>query len=129
MPEYLSRRLVLALHHDLIETFGGSLGLRDSGRLEAALAAPLAGFAGVELYPSLEAKAAAYLVSLARNHPFIDGNKRTAFAATDVFLRLNGRRLALGDDELFDLVQDAAQGRLGVGGVAQVFANNLDATS
>lgn len=91
----------------------------------AALAAPLAAFSGVEFYPNLEVKAAAYLVSLARGHPFVDGNKRTTFACADVFLRLNDRRLTLRDGELFSLVQDAAQGRPDVEGVVEVPANNL----
>ena len=121
MPRYISRRLALAVHRDLIETYGGSHSLRDRGRLDAALEAPKATFGGKELYPALADKAAAYLVSLARGHPFVDGNKRTAFALADIFLRLNGRRLLLSDDDLFELVLAAAQGKVDVSTVAKAF--------
>ncbi|HGY10430.1 MAG TPA: type II toxin-antitoxin system death-on-curing family toxin, partial [Oceanithermus profundus] len=87
MPEYISKSLALAIHEDLIRSYGGSTGLRDEGRLEAVLASPQASFAGQELYPTPAAKAAAYLVGMARGHPFVDGNKRTAFALADTFLR------------------------------------------
>jgi len=121
MPRYVTRRLALAVHHDLIETFGGGRGLRDPGRLEAAIEAPRAAFGDKELYPDLADKAAAYLMSLSRGHPFVDGNKRTAFAVADVFLRLNGRRLALDDDGLFELVLAVAQGKADVPEAARIF--------
>jgi len=114
MPEYLTKRFVLAVHRDLIETFGGAPGVRDEGRLDAALAGPRATFGGAELYPTLTEKAAAYLVGIAKGHPFVDGNKRTAFAAMEVFLRLNGRVLDLSDGEAFALVTGVARCTLGV---------------
>ena len=83
--QFLSRDEVLAIHQRLIEVFGGPDGLRDPGLLDSALHRPQTGY-----YEDLSAMAAAMFVSLLMNHPFVDGNKRVAFFATDVFLRLNG---------------------------------------
>lgn len=85
--EYLSVDEALAIHERLIEAFGGPSGVRDLGALESALYRPQTGY-----YEDLAAMAAAMFESLLMNHPFIDGNKRVAFFATDVFLRLNGWR-------------------------------------
>ncbi len=82
---YLSVDEVLAIHERLIERFGGSPGVRDPGLLESALYRPQTGY-----YSDLAEMAAALFESLLMNHPFVDGNKRVAFFATDVFLRLNG---------------------------------------
>lgn len=76
------------MHSVLIQRFGGAKGVRDPGALEAALFRPQTGY-----YKDIVAQAAAHMESLAINHPFIDGNKRIAFAAADVFLRINGWRL------------------------------------
>jgi death-on-curing protein len=83
--QYLSVDEVLAIHERLIERFGGSAGVRDPGLLESALFRPQTGY-----YADLAEMAAALFESLLMNHPFVDGNKRVAFFATDVFLRLNG---------------------------------------
>ena len=80
-----NRREALAIHERLIERFGGSSGLRDPGLLESVLYRPQTGY-----YADLAEMAAALFESLLMNHPFVDGNKRVAFFATDVFLRLNG---------------------------------------
>lgn len=85
---YLNLDEVLALHARLLERYGGAAGVRDRGALESALSRPQLGY-----YPDIVAEAAALLESLAMNHPFVDGNKRIAFAATDVFLRINGYRI------------------------------------
>ncbi|WP_291917357.1 Fic family protein [Limnohabitans sp.] len=79
---------VLGMHTVLMKRFGGGMGVRDPGALEAALFRPQTGY-----YDDIVAQAAALLESLAINHPFVDGNKPLAFAATDVFLRINGWRL------------------------------------
>lgn len=85
MPrDYLTHADILAIHADLIEQYGGTAGLRDPGQLEAALFRPQTGY-----YADLIAEAAALWESLSQNHPFMDGNKRTAFAATYVFLAIN----------------------------------------
>ena len=86
--EYLTVADALALHAILIKEYGGSDGVRDMGALESALFRPQTGY-----YQDLIEEAAALLESLAINHPFIDGNKRVAFAVTDTFLRINGRRI------------------------------------
>jgi death-on-curing protein len=86
--KFLSLDEVLALHERLIDRFGGSPGLRDRGLLESALYRPRTGY-----YADVAEMATALFQSLLMNHPFVDGNKRVAFFATDVFLRLNGWRL------------------------------------
>jgi death-on-curing protein len=80
MPDYLTIADVLAMHADQIERYGGADGIRDPGQLEAALFRPQTGY-----YPDLIAEAAAMWESLSQNHPFVDGNKRTAFAASIPF--------------------------------------------
>jgi len=83
--DYLTVADVLGMHTILMQRYGGAGGVRDPGALEAALFRPQTGY-----YSDIIAEAAALLESLAINHPFVDGNKRIAFAATDVFLRING---------------------------------------
>ena len=85
---------VIAIHDTANREFGGSMGLRDMGALESALLRPQIGY-----YDSLIEEAAALLESLAMNHPFVDGNKRTAFYATDTFLRKNGSFIDCDNDE------------------------------
>jgi death-on-curing protein len=110
--EYLTINEVLLLHARLIQLTGGSRGVRDMGLLESALARPRSTFDGIDLYPDLWAKAAALIHSLAQNHPFIDGNKRTAFAATGIFLELNGHRLVCSNDEAVDFVHRVISGQM-----------------
>ncbi|MBE0616391.1 MAG: type II toxin-antitoxin system death-on-curing family toxin [Proteobacteria bacterium] len=85
---YLTLDEVLAIHDQLLSTFGGPPGVRDLGLLESALYRPQTGY-----YEDLTEMAAALFESLLMNHPFVDGNKRVAFFATDVFLRMNGWKL------------------------------------
>jgi len=92
--QFLSLDEVLAIQERLIERFGGEHGVRDRGLLESALFRPQTGY-----YTHIEEMAAAVFESLLINHAFIDGNKRVAFFATDVFLRLNGWKLVLTTDE------------------------------
>ena len=91
--QFLTADEVLAMHARLIKVFGGQAGLRDRGLLESALHRPQTGY-----YPDLAEMATALFESLIINHPFVDGNKRVAFFATDVFLRLNGWRLDVDDE-------------------------------
>lgn len=86
--DHLSVADVLGLYTVLMQRYSGASGVRDPGALEAALFRPQTGY-----YEDIVAEAAALMESLAINHPFVDGNKRIAFAATDVFLRINGWRL------------------------------------
>ena len=87
---HLTVEIVREIHAEVIKSFGGSDGVRDQALLESAVAAPQASFGGESPYADLAEIAAAYLFYLCRNHPFIDGNKRTALGACIVFLRLNG---------------------------------------
>jgi len=86
--DYLTVADVLGMHTVLMQRYGGAPGVRDPGALESALFRPQTGY-----YEDIVAEAAALLESLAVNHPFMDGNRRIAFAAADVFLRINGWRL------------------------------------
>jgi death on curing protein len=111
-PNFVSKSMVLSIHARQIERFGGTSGVRDEGLLESALAQPQATFGGQLLHPTISEQAAAYLYHLAMNHPFIDGNKRTAFAVADTFLRVNGCTLNLTDDRAYDLVMQVAGGTM-----------------
>ena len=88
MTVWLSRQLILAIHDEQLAEHGGALGVRDDGLLDSALARPLnrAGYGE----PDVAELGALYAIAIARNHPFVDGNKRTAFAALFMFLALNG---------------------------------------
>ena len=111
-PNFVSKSMVLSIHARQIERFGGTPGVRDEGLLESALAQPQATFGGQFLHPTISEQAAAYLYHIAMNHPFIDGHKRTAFAVTDTFLRLNGCALNLTDDGVYNLVMRVARGTM-----------------
>jgi death-on-curing protein len=99
MTDYLTMAEVLAIHADQIERYGGSEGVRDYGLLEAALYRPQTGY-----YRDLIEEAAALWESLSQNHPFLDGNKRTAFAATYTSLTINGVRLTADAEETYRFV-------------------------
>jgi len=119
-PQFLTLTEVLEFHEDLIREFGGSPGIRDLGLAESALAMPQGG-AGDEFFHAFPFEmAAAYLYHLAQNHPFVDGNKRTAFAAALTFLELNGYAVLGGEDELEAATREVASGKLDKSGVAAV---------
>ena len=104
MTEYLTVLEVLAMHADQIERYGGSSGVRDPGQLEAALFRPQTGY-----YADLMEEAAALWESLSQNHPFIDGNKRTAYVAMELFLDLNGFAFVASDaDAVITMLNMAA---------------------
>lgn len=100
------------LIHVAVRTLDGDVPVRDAGLLESALARPRATVFGKDAYPTVAAKAAALLHSLARNHALVDGNKRLGLAATIAFLGLNGLRLTLSNDAAYDLVIEIASGEL-----------------
>lgn len=104
---------VLMLHADLIAASGGSMGLRDRGGLESAVAQPQMGFGGQDLYPTLAEKAAALGFSLIANHAFVDGNKRIGHKAMETFLVLNGHELDAPIDEQELIVLRVASGQAG----------------
>ena len=112
------------LLHVADRTLGEGYTVRDYGLLEAALARPQATAFGKDAYPDLDAKAAALLHSIARNHALIDGNKRLALGAVIAFYGLNGRRLTLTNDEAYDLVMSVAAGQLDeVDAIAAILRN------
>lgn len=88
--KYLTPQKVLAIHDQVVKRTGGSHGIRDLGLLESAVYRPQATFGGMDLYKSIFDKAAALLQSLLKNHPFLDGNKRTALTSAGTFLKING---------------------------------------
>ena len=110
--EFLTLEDILGLVNAL-----GAGPVRDLGLLDSACHRPQAGFFGQEAYPTLSGKAAALMHSLACNHALVDGNKRLALLATVVFLRINGHRLDLTDDEAFDLTMSVAAGQLDADGI------------
>lgn len=108
-PVWLTRALVEAIHDQLITEHGGSHGLRDEGLLESALARASNQFGYAS--PTLAELAAAYAVGLRRNHAFIDGNKRVALAAADVFLQLNEHELVAPEAEAVVMTRELAAGQ------------------
>lgn len=101
MTSYPTADDAIAVHARLIARFGGSLGIRDRGALEAALARPQSGY-----YSDLIEEAAALWESLSQNHAFIDGNKRVAITLTAAFLRVNGYGLAFDDPDAYSFLID-----------------------
>ena len=97
MTEYVTTADALFFHKQLIKQYGGANGLRDVGALESALHRPQTGY-----YDTLIHEAAALLESLVQNHPFVDGNKRVAFAVVDVFLRINGYAITEESKSIYD---------------------------
>lgn len=107
----LTKGQVLMLYSQLIQTTGGSEGIRDEGLLESALESPFQSFNGEELYPSVQAKAARLCYGLVKNHAMIDGNKRIGAHAMLVFLVLNGFELSYTQPELSDLILGVADNK------------------
>lgn len=97
MTRYLSVEDILTIHAELLARFGGISGVRDANGLSSAVGRPQSGY-----YADVIEEAAALFESLSQNHPFVDGNKRTAVAATAVFLRLNGYRLLFDDLQAYE---------------------------
>jgi len=98
--KYLTPEQVLFIHSRIIDTTGGAHGVRDLGLLLSAVSRPKATFEGKDLYPDVFYKAAALFESLVKNHPFLDGNKRTAITAAGVFIKMNGHVLEISQREL-----------------------------
>lgn len=108
--EALSPQQILFIHYRLIQSTGGCHGVRDIGALQAAVARPIATLDGKDLYPDPFAKAAALMESLIKNHPFLDGNKRTAITSASLFLRRCGYSLESSQDDLYDFTMSMATG-------------------
>ena len=112
MIVWLEKALVLTVHDRQIAEHGGSAGVRDEGLLESALARPQQLHAYGDPAPDLADLAAALAYGLARNHPFVDGNKRTAHVAYRTFLELNGAEFAATDEEKYVTMLALAEGKL-----------------
>lgn len=99
----LKKEQIISIHSLLIEQTGGLDGVRDQNLLDSALQAPFQTFAGEELYPTIQKKAACLCFGLVNNHSFIDGNKRIGILAMLIFLQLNGLSINCSDEELIQL--------------------------
>lgn len=116
---FITTARVLFIHDQMIKRFGGSFGIRDLGLIESAVARPGASFGGEFLYKSIFDKAAALLQSLLKNHPFVDGNKRTALTSAGLFLKLNGYRLTNSHKEEVEFAVRVDNGNLIVEQIAK----------
>ena len=118
MIAWIERALVLALHERQLAEHGGGIGVRDENLLESALARPQQLLAYGDPAPDLAALAASLACALANNHPFVDGNKRTAAVACETFILLNDAALEASDDELYPRYLGLAEGSLDEAGFA-----------
>jgi death-on-curing protein len=122
-PDWLDLPIVLDVHSEQLALFGGADGLRDIGLLESALARPQNKFCYGE--SELAALAAAYAFGIARNHPFVDGNKRTAFASIIVFLGLNGIDFDVPSAEATAMMLALAAGEIDEAGLGRWINDSL----
>ncbi len=125
MIVWINKRLALAIHDRQLAEHGGGSGVRDEGLLDSALARPHQLFAYGDPPPDLAALAASLAYGLARNHPFVDGNKRTAAVACETFIRLNSATLQADDLELYPLYLGLAEGSLDETGFADWLRKHL----
>ena len=114
------------VHRQVIQAYGGDAGLRDRGLLESAVAMPRSTFGGCELHGNLSEKAAAYFFHLCANHPFVDGNKRVAVAASELFLLINSHELVADDDALEQLALGTAGGQVSKAQVVEFFRSRVE---
>ena len=108
----LSKKQILYLHSSLIKAFGGSDGIHDEAMLDSAIEAPFQTFDGIDLYPDLLNKAARLGFALIKNHPFVDGNKRTGIHAMLVFLKINGTEINAAQQEIITVGLSLASGTM-----------------
>lgn len=112
MIKFLKLEMILSFHEDQINQYGGNPGIRDQGLLESALAQPEASFGGEYVHKNIFEMAAAYGFHICKNHPFLDGNKRTALIAMYTFLYVNGWQLKADKKVLYATVIELASGNL-----------------
>lgn len=122
---FLSVEVILQVHARVIKEFGGDSGVRDRGLLESAVAMPQSTFAGKFLHSGVAEMAAAYHYHLCSNHPFLDGNKRVALVAAEIFLLLNGNELIVSDEELEELTLGVARGQMSKKAVIAFFKQHI----
>ena len=109
---FIPSEIVPIIHADLIRRYGGSLGMRDAGLLDSALAQPRMTFDGRYMHKTLFNKAVAYGFHLCKNHPFVDGNKRVAFVIMDMFLQKNGWEIDSSEEEAYIMMIELAGSKL-----------------
>ena len=112
-PQWIEENVVIDIHDAQLAEHGGLGGVRDRGLLQSALQAPVNAWHYVEPVPDLCALAALYGVRLAKNHPFSDGNKRTAAVITELFLRVNRLSITASDEEMYPIIMGIADGSMG----------------
>jgi len=112
MIHFIPESVVLAIHDDQIRLYGGAYGVRDIGALDASLHMPQATFGGEFLHTTIVAMAAAYGFHLCQNHPFIDGNKRTAGMVMFTFLQLNGIEPNASEPDYYAVMMSIASGQM-----------------
>lgn len=125
-PAWIDKRALVLLHKESLAQFGGAGGLRDEGLLDSALARPVNKYS-YEGCSDLAVLAAAYGFGVARNHPFVDGNKRAAFLAVGVFLTMNGQRLAATPVDAIEVILALAAGSMDEAQFADWIKRNLRA--
>ena len=123
---YLGYKQTLWLYRRVVEETGGTFGIRDEGQLQSALARPRASFVGQDLYPTLFEKAAAIAESLARNHPFVDGNKRMALACFRAMLKMNGFQVVCSQEAKVTLILNIIGRQVTVQDVADWLAKHSE---
>ncbi len=121
---YISLEEILRLHYQVIEDFGGSHGVRYEGRLSSVVKAPIQTVFGAEQYPTVFDKTAVYLRNIIGDHPFADGNKRTAVTVSAIFLMRNGYELKSSQSELEDFAINVATQKLTIAEIAVWFERN-----
>jgi death on curing protein len=119
---FLTKDEILRIHAKQIKRFGGSLGLRDKGLLESCVFEPQQTFGGVYLYPTFFEMAAAYACCLIKNHPFVDGNKRTGIVTSITFLGLNGIKVYFTEPQFFTLATVIATSTVDIQKTALIFS-------
>ncbi len=124
-PVFLGLWEVIRIHQDQLERYGGERGIRDTASLASAVAVPQAGTDEGYLHGDIFEMAAAYLFHIMRNHPFLDGNKRTGAVAAIVFLQVNDERIEAPEAELEALVRKVAEGTAGKPEIAEFFRRNV----
>jgi len=112
LVQFIPEEIVLIIHTDLLQRYGGSAGIRDKGLLESAIAQPQMTVGGKYANKTIFDKAAAYGFHVCMNHPFVDGNKRVAFALMDIFLQKNGWDITAREEEVYSMMMSLASGKL-----------------
>jgi death-on-curing protein len=123
-PNWISKKALLLLHEESLSTFGGARGMRDEGLLDSALARPLNTHAYNEEC-TIADLAASYAFGIAKNHAFVDGNKRASFLSIGLFLAINGYRLTADQVDAVETVLAVASGELGEQGLAAWIQSNM----